>query len=679
MDVKEKFADLCLGFYISDPSRPHRLYEQIKDLSNELLSKNPDSYEGLILKGYLAQTDKKPKDAIGFFRKALQINSADPGVATSLAQTLLQDGQAQESERVALDLVYRQKTNYGATYDFLYAVYSNPSHPRPAEAEAILKAKVNNNPKDADAVVQLARHFNKVQKPEEMKSTLNRLLDNPKDFPDARLRVGDFYMSQGNFPEAIHYYEEGIRSQPTKGKERSSYQDQALLALLAQGKKDEASHLADQILAENPEDDTAAKLRADIWLDSGKAENIDAALRAFQGLSKRHPKDATLRLHLGRAYRKKGDLESARKEFQEALRFNGGLVEAKQELGVVELLRGQSRDALQQANEILVIRPDYRPGKLLRTESLIGIGDLRTARSELSALAKLSPGPDNQVQFQMALLALREKRYPEALNTLNALRSSGDSRVFVGLASIYISQGDFEKAFDVLNEGLKKSSDVLIIHNQMAVTAMIAHQYDRAISELQKVQAMDPKAVQPIRYMADIYEKRGDQTEALKLYRKAYEIAPNDIPSALALASALSHAGQASEARKQYLSIVKAQPDDPVVLNNTAYALADSGGDLDDALRYAKTAIAKAPNVPVFTDTLGYVYLKKGLKDSAAETFGSLVRKNPRVSIYRLHLAQALVEKGDKTAARKELQAALTFPHSPEDEQKIRDLLKKLG
>ena len=448
--------------------------------------------------------------------------------------------------------------------------------------------------------------------------------------------------------------------------------------LLTQGKNDEGLKLANQILKENPQDDFVQGLRADLWLDAGKTENVDAALSTFRDLTKKNPADATLRLHLGRAYRKKGDLESARKEYQEAIRLQPGFVEAKYELGLISLLRGQARDALQQANEILALRPDYRPGRLLRTESLIRSGDLKTAGTELSRLAKDSPA-DNHVQFQMALIALKEKKFPQALDALNRLRSTGDAQVFVGLAGIYTSSREFEKAFEVLNDGLKRSADSFAIHHQLAVTSVRAGQFERAIAEFGKVLAADPKSVETMRLIADVYVLKGDQAEAVKMYRKAYDAAPNNVASALALAGGLAQAGRAAEARTQYLNIVKAHPEDPVVLNNTAYLLADTGGDLDEALRLAKSALAKSPAQAAYSDTVGYVYLKKGLNDSAVQTFGALVRKYPHFPAFRYHLGLALYEKGDKTAARKELRAALADHPTDQDAQKIKDLLAKLG
>ena len=53
------------------------LYTQIGNLADEFLSKNRNSYEGLMLKGYLASTDRKPKDAIEYFRKALRVESIE--------------------------------------------------------------------------------------------------------------------------------------------------------------------------------------------------------------------------------------------------------------------------------------------------------------------------------------------------------------------------------------------------------------------------------------------------------------------------------------------------------------------------------------------------------------------------------------------------------------------------
>lgn len=207
IDAKEKFADVCLAFYLADARRPQNYYTQLTQISNELLAKNPNSFKGFEIKAYLAAVDRKPAEAIALFRKALQIDASDPAITDALAQNLFLNGQPQEAEKLALDLIARHKT-YGPAYDLLYQQYV--SEKRLADAENIVKTKVNNNPTNAGFVLELARFYARAQRPAEMQGSLQRLLNDPKDFPDARMRVGDFYAALRDYPEAIRNYDEGL-------------------------------------------------------------------------------------------------------------------------------------------------------------------------------------------------------------------------------------------------------------------------------------------------------------------------------------------------------------------------------------------------------------------------------------------------------------------------------------
>src|SRR5579872_6842372 len=71
--VQQELGALSLEIYVISPSRPQRLYDIVKQTSDELLKKNPQSYEGLREKAFLAQTDGKQDEAIAFFRKVLDV------------------------------------------------------------------------------------------------------------------------------------------------------------------------------------------------------------------------------------------------------------------------------------------------------------------------------------------------------------------------------------------------------------------------------------------------------------------------------------------------------------------------------------------------------------------------------------------------------------------------------
>ena len=672
--AKEKLADVCLSFYLADSSHPRVLYTQLTDLSDQLLHGNPNSYEGLMLKGYLASTDRKLTESIDFFRKALRVNSSNAGVVTELVHVLLQDGQIQPAEELAMDLIVRQKTSYGPVYDLLYGFYKDSN--RVAEAEGILKRKVTNNPAQAGYILQLARHYADLDKLTETRATLDQLLSDPVRFPEARLQAGDFYLERRDYAEAMRYYQTGLEANP-QPKVKAAYQKREVAALLNQGKKEDATRLAEQVVKENPQDNEALHLHAGILLESGARENAPEAVREFQTLVSQNPYDAALLLQLGRAHRLNGDWNAARAKFLESLNRQQNQVAARYELAEVDLIQQRPAEAIQQAAKILDVRAGDHRARLLRTAGWIASGEGAVARGELAQLIKEFPR-DLEPRVQLGLLEIAEKRYPAAITALSQQLQSGDPRVYTALAVAYLHQREFDQARTVLVEGLKFLPGSPALIEQLADTEALAGNYDTALGHLQKLLASNPKSVNIERRLAEIYELKGDHPNEVACYRQAHELAPDDMNVALSLAGALARAGRTSEAHAQFKSVVKADPENAPALNNAAFFLADTGGDLDEALRLAKRALEKSPGQPGFSDTVGYIYLKKGLNDSALETFSNLARKYPMFASFRYHLGLALFAKGESAAARKELQAALSEHPTPEDSQRIRELLGKL-
>ena len=362
------------------------LYNSTAQLAEQLLAKNASSFEGLKFKGFLALSDRKPEEAVALFQKALQFKPSDPNLTTVLAQTLHQNGQPQEAETLALNLIARDKT-YGPMYDTLYAWYFDSK--RIVEAENILKAKASDNPKQGDYILQLAEHYYRVHKLVEMNSTLQRMLDDPKDFPKAQLQAGDFYIrGPRNFPEAVLHYQEAERGNPEDSiVSRKRITD----ALLAQAKKEEALGVVEQILKEQPTDEEARRVRANLWLDSGKPESVDKALSELQALAKVHPEDANLWFRMGEGNLLKGDLEAARSQFQEAVARRKDFMQARYQLAAISLSQHRANDALQQTAEILKTQPKDPRVRMLHALALTGTGNQAQARAELTQLISEFP------------------------------------------------------------------------------------------------------------------------------------------------------------------------------------------------------------------------------------------------------------------------------------------------
>src|SRR5262249_21966505 len=146
------------------------------------------------------------------------------------------------------------------------------------EAEALLRQKVESNPKDGRAVIQLAEHFAGTRHLPEMKAAVQRLLDHNQDFPRARIEVGNFYGRIGNWEEAARQFQSCVQS---NAPDKLSCQKRLTLALLAQNKRDSALEAIQAIMREHPEDGDTRRMRATLLGESKRPEDLKLAVSEF--------------------------------------------------------------------------------------------------------------------------------------------------------------------------------------------------------------------------------------------------------------------------------------------------------------------------------------------------------------------------------------------------------------
>jgi tetratricopeptide (TPR) repeat protein len=384
-DVQVKLADFILTSYLADRRRPQTLYDKVNVISNRLLAKDADSYDGLRLQAHLLASSRKYREAEEAYRKANQAKPMQPEVVMGWTQALLQDGQAEDGERLALQLIEKDKT-YGPVYDLLYQHYMAAN--RRGDAENILKTKVNNNPADAASALELAAFYGTASREAEMQAALQRMLNQTRVFPDALLQTGDLYARLQRWNDALHQYQEGARTDP---KRRIVYLKKVADVWLTLGQGEKADSVVTEILKQQPDDAAAKGIRASLLLASRKPESVGQAVSILQALVQTEPDNAIWHFNLGRGLAAKGDLNGARIQFQEAVQKRPGLLPPRLALIQLSQDRGDFKAALQYANEILALYPGLPRVKLARAVALMYTGKDEEARTELMNLEKAFP------------------------------------------------------------------------------------------------------------------------------------------------------------------------------------------------------------------------------------------------------------------------------------------------
>lgn len=672
-DAATKLADLYWLSYVSKPEAGKSLVPEIQELSDALLKRDPKSFDGLRLAGYLALTVPDYPKALEKFQAANVVKPNDSHLGLVLSNTLLAAKKPDEAEKLAKETLERNKT-FAPIYDLLYRLYISTK--RLPDAEGILKAKVLNNPGTEVFRLQLAAWYYGTQRQPEMEKVLQDMISDSKNFPFAHLSVGKFFARLSDFDRARREFDAGMAATP---KEKATYQKSIIELLAAQGKFSEATLLVNEVLKADPKDSVALELRSALGIQSGDPAQIQTAVTDLQMLVSKNTGNGVLRLQLGRALLAQNKPDQARAHLEEALRLRPDLIPAKILLAQIFATKKDYTRALALTDDVLSVDQRNLQARLIRTSSLLGIGERAKAKTELEAMAKAAPNSAD-AKFQLGYINYAEGNYKEAASLFHELRQTnpGDIRGLVGVVETDVAQKDFKGAADLVEAEMQKDPNRLDLRVQLGSVLARAGQYDEAIKQFSILVQKDPKSADYQLKLGESYREKGEFNSALDHFKKASALAPNNVAPLVRLGMMLDGVGRRTEAKPYYQQIIRLEPDNVIALNNLAYIKAEEGADLDAAMSYAQRAKQKAPHEPDISDTLGWIYIKKNLSDEAVHVFRDLVKERPTNPSYHYHLAMALFQKGDRPGARQECEAALKNNPSKEDQSKIRDLMGKV-
>ena len=673
-DASVRFADLCLNIHVSDPSHPRIMYEQVRNIADQLLAKNQQSLEGLRLDGNLALLDKRFDYAVETFRKAAAVNPEHLGVVLPLARSLVETGQAVEAERLALQLIVKDKTAEAA-YDLLYRLYQKEN--RIAEAENILRRKVQSNPGSGGAHLQLAGHYAGRKEFPRMEEALRPLLDDPKKFPQARLQAGDLYRAAGKLDAAEKRYQDGLSA---NSGDRLSYQKRLLEIWAKQGKRDDVTKLVEAALRENPADEDLKAAKANLLVSTNNPDNLKAAILLFRELVKAKPGDIVRQLELSRASLLNGELDLAKGQLTEVLRRMPSSIPVRAMLADVSLRKRDYPEALRYADEILQAQPQYPGARLVRSASLMGLGRFKDARAELQKLSA-TQSQSRAAQLQLSTIDLAQGSAKDAENSFQKLHKSepGDLRALEGLVQAQVGQSRSDTALLLIQEELSKTPDSVELRVLLARTAAQSGNVDLAIKQYQQLVERNRGVTDWYLPLGEALRARGDYPSALAQFEAARRLAPKDVRFVVSVAAVEILMGKKAAARESLRQALILQPGDPFIMNNLAYMMVETGENAEEAQKLVQNALKKYPEEPNFLDTQASIYQKLGQNGNALRVFQYLVRQYPENPGFRYHLAGSLAKTGDHAEARKALNVALGQKPAPRLDSEIRQLLSTLN
>lgn len=679
-----KLSDL----YLMVARDQKQFMDEVENYTSKLLKRDPNSFDGHRLTGDLrfaqaisayktARKDEAQsllKLALDEYQKANTIRPDETGVMMQMARAQTATGNLQEAEKLYQHIIQKNK-NFQYAYSELYKLYIFQK--KLPEGEQILKTAWQNNPKQFGFLTTLALHYSLEGRRDDMVQVLQQIKSHARDFDQAYLVVGDFYLRMGDGDAAIREYKEGIEKD---SKRKVAYQKKMIEAYMRQGKRAEAADLNNQILKEDPGDNDAKGLAATFLLDKG---DVARAIGELQAVVTRSPDNPVARYNLGRAHAARGEYELARQMFTKAVDLRPDYILARLALAKLEVMRGEYDVALKAAQSVLQIDHSNVNAQLIQSASLMGMQKFSEAQVQLDAMLKANPNsPD--VLFQLGLVNLAQNKYKDADEDFEKTYQLNPTnpRGLMGEVETAMTQSKFDQALDMLRMESDKNPNNIDLRLAFGNIAVRTGKYDLALQEFDRVlNALDKNS----KRRGDVYlrigetcRRKGDDAGAVAALQKARDLLPDNTMVMSELGLTLDHAGRWNEGRQIYEATLRLDPGNGIVMNNLAFLMAEHNGDLDDALTKATKAKQLLPNTPEVADTLGWIYLKKNLADNAIEIFQDLVQRAPNQSTFHYHLGMAFSQKGDKLKAIKQLNDALKDNPAKEERDKIQQLLNRL-
>lgn len=419
---------------------------------------------------------------------------------------------------------------------------------------------------------------------------------------------------------------------------------------LALGNKAAAEkHLA-RYLAQNPEDDAAARrMMASLKLQLGEAAEAEQILRP---LVEESPDDILAINLLASSLLAQGKGEESIDYLKRVKQEQPESAVAGARLGAALLSEGESSEGLRELEKALEVDPSMQEAAARAVMGHVRSGDLDKALEV--AIENQERNPDSvRAQSMVGVVRLFRKEMQPATEAFEkALEMEpGNPVATSALAAIAIGAGDLEKAKRYYKESLKNQPDNTGALVNLATLAVQQGDEDAARRYLEEAIGKDPQALEPRLHLASLYMRKGDAAQSLSVLADIHPANARD-PRLLGLrADAELAVGRYASARETLEDLQTLVPEDPRL--HLALAKAYAGlGDTAKTRTELEAAVRLDPKFEPAIAALAQLAVQRGDVDDAAVRLQELKnRLGSEDSQVILLEGQVADLKGDLSAA----------------------------
>ena len=625
----------------------------------KILSDDPRHTEAILGRFGIAMEEGRQTEAWQMLEEALAANPEDSMLHERAAMLYHREGNLEktEAEMKVLIGLHPEKTQYTMNLLDLYGSSGNME-----KAEELLRASLAAHPEEDEYRSALAVFMFNTNRAEEAFALLDEV--NPPT-PGVRLTLAQLNLYSGKFEEGMSLLR-SVADDPEAGELGDIARVRLAMRLADTGKFDEADLLLQSVLANDPENEDALKLKGKILFARGK---FDESLKVLEQAAQLNSDDGDTALTIFRVFIAKGEPGKGADILRAFIRQYPHFVQGRLALASYYAESGQPDNAAEQLTELLEIHPS-------KAEVYLLLGDVEVSRREIDKakeyfeLAGKEPGGELASLMRLGNMNIMLEKPAEALKYFEqALKDFPDEpEPAQGKFLALMQQKKYQELYDWVTKRAKERGNDPDAQELAARLNMMAGKPKDAEGYLLKAREIAPDSLMPITRLIPVYLELNRRADAIALLRENLEKFP---PLVLTLAQVLGESKEAAEqdeAEKLYREVLAVDPGNVVANNNLADLVVRRYGNDPARLEEARVLAEAAAlsNDPIALDTLGWIQHLQGNNDAALISLGKAANLDPNTPVIVYHYAAALAGAGKTEEAKDMLKKLLeTFPEFP--------------
>jgi len=286
--------------------------------------------------------------------------------------------------------------------------------------------------------------------------------------------------------------------------------------------------------------------------------------------------------------------------------------------------------------------------------------------------------------YDIALIFDMEDRPRQGLYYAQLARYLSPQSPFMSLlvADLYTDLGLYDRAARLYEQpNLFPPSFDWLVQFKRANTLYRAGEEDAAIAAFKALDKKDPKRVQPLTSVAEIYQRQEKHGKAVAVLTTVLErlkpIQPQDWYVLYQRGISYEQSGQWDKAQEDLELALDLNPEEPFLLNYLGYSWIDRGENIEQAKEYVKKAALLQPTNGYIIDSLGWAMYKLGEYDVAVHYLEKAVKLRPQDPVILDHLADAYWQVGRLREAQFLWKQVLSFKPDDKLKQAVQDKIEK--